>query len=535
MGRKNKPRLIPEQDKRICGSICLCQLTIVLSCVSIVYLSVAIYLPSYKAFQSGFEATPVMCQTINTTIANNCPWASCGEWCLTKTGGFCTQIHSTVRRNGTDIQLENCTRIATTACPQVKPEAIKKFNCNNGTECAVLSGVFNCSLGRFLESFANCALNVFLLTPGHCKNMSELYLCHHKADGGVVIDAEKDNLKLNGFFECVNSKCTKIKKPFSCDRYCPKITTAVNVLIMQDDNLVSAECDVGFAYNEARGKESGVRLATPKKVWDETMGVLLTSCHDVIKDGDKLRATDCLNGTLLKQSELPHPFMNFTQFWKIYENSNEVLDPNEIFLPKQSSVTIYNSSKLFINLEGCVNTLRGECNEFVAMYGRDGDNNTAQSRFQCYYNKHNSAFVVLRFDLNKTWRELLIAVCVPVSLFVISFIALCIITKSVKVGDDSKMRCKYCAGETSDVEDNNFASKSNHNINCPMESHEPCLPPSDQPSAPIDSLPTNEDQQFQCSTKSLKLSPCTETTEKSLSVSATFELKETDNRPLVEF
>ncbi|XP_037025396.1 uncharacterized protein LOC119066835 [Bradysia coprophila] len=518
--RKNKPRLIPEQDKRICGSICLCQLTIVLSCVSIVYLSVAIYLPSYKAFQSGFEDTPVMCQTVNTTIANNCPWASCGEWCLTKTGGFCTQIHATVRRNGTDIQLENCTRIATTGCPQVKPEAIKKFNCNNGTECAVLSGVFNCSLG-------------------HCKNMSELYLCHHKADGGVVIDAEKDNLKLNGFFECVNSKCTKIRKAFSCDRYCPKITTAVNVLIMQDDNLVTAECDIGYGYNEARGKDSGVRLSTPKKIWDENMGVLLTSCHDVIRDGDKLRATDCLNGTLLKQSELPHPYMNFTQFWKIYENSNEVLDPNEIFLPKQSSVTIYNTSKLFINLEGCVNTLRGECNEFVAMYGRDGDNNTAQSRFRCFYNKHNPAFVVLRFDLDKTWRELLIAVCVPVSLFVISFIALCIITKSVKVGDDSKMRCKYCAGETSDAEDNNYTSKSNHKSNCPMESQEPCLSPLDQriqPSAPpIESLATTDDQQFQCSTKSLKLSPCTETTEKSLSVSATFELKETDNRPLVEF
>lgn len=88
--------------------------------------------------------------------------------------------------------------------------------------------------------------------------MSELYLCHHKADGGVVIDAEKDNLKLNGFFECVNSKCTKIKKAFSCDRYCPKITTAVNVLIMQDDTLVSAECDIGYGYNEARGLESGV-------------------------------------------------------------------------------------------------------------------------------------------------------------------------------------------------------------------------------------------------------------------------------------
>lgn len=101
----------------------------------------------YRAFQSGFESQPVMCQTINTTMANNCPWASCGEWCLTKTSGFCPQIHAIVRRNGTDILLENCTRITTTACPQVKPNAIKKYNCNNGTECASLSGVFNCSLG----------------------------------------------------------------------------------------------------------------------------------------------------------------------------------------------------------------------------------------------------------------------------------------------------------------------------------------------------------------------------------------------------
>ena len=48
MGRKDKPRLIPEQDKRICGSICVCQLTVVLSCVAIVYLSVAVYSPSLK-------------------------------------------------------------------------------------------------------------------------------------------------------------------------------------------------------------------------------------------------------------------------------------------------------------------------------------------------------------------------------------------------------------------------------------------------------------------------------------------------------
>lgn len=75
---------------------------------------------TFRAFQSGFELEPVMCQTINTYFDKNyCPWVSCGEWCLTKTSGFCPQIHATSRRNGTDIQLENCTRITTTSCPEV--------------------------------------------------------------------------------------------------------------------------------------------------------------------------------------------------------------------------------------------------------------------------------------------------------------------------------------------------------------------------------------------------------------------------------
>lgn len=60
--------------------------------------------------------------------------------------------------------------------------------------------------------------------------------------------------------------------------------------------------------------------------------------------------------------------------------------------------------------------------------------------------------VVARYDLNKTWRELIISITVPSVLFVISFITLCIIMHSVKVGDDTKMRCKYCIGNSeSDV------------------------------------------------------------------------------------
>ncbi|XP_017882773.2 uncharacterized protein LOC108626557 isoform X2 [Ceratina calcarata] len=120
MERKQKRRLIPEQNWRICGIICLCQFTFVISCVALVYLSVAIYMPSHRAFHAGIDPDPVMCQTVDTASTNNCGWASCGEWCLTKTSGFCPQIHATVRRNGTDIVFENCTKFGSISCPQVR-------------------------------------------------------------------------------------------------------------------------------------------------------------------------------------------------------------------------------------------------------------------------------------------------------------------------------------------------------------------------------------------------------------------------------
>lgn len=79
--------------------------------------------------------------------------------------------------------------------------------------------------------------------------------------------------------------------------------------------------------------------------------------------------------------------MNFTTLWAIYENKTRPVDPTQRFLPMQSELTIYNSSRLYINLDACVNTLRGECKEFFGTHGRDGRNNSAQSRFPCFYDK----------------------------------------------------------------------------------------------------------------------------------------------------
>lgn len=85
--------VVPPQNGKICGTICICQMTFVLSSVALVYLTVAIYMPSHKAFKSGISEVPVMCTTTRAINTENCDWGSCGEWCLSKTSGACIQIY----------------------------------------------------------------------------------------------------------------------------------------------------------------------------------------------------------------------------------------------------------------------------------------------------------------------------------------------------------------------------------------------------------------------------------------------------------
>lgn len=55
--------------------------------------------------------------------------------------------------------------------------------------------------------------------------------------------------------------------------------------------------------------------------------------------------------------------------------------------------------------------------------------------------------VIARYDLKRTWQELVVAASIPTILFVFSLSGLCIIMQSVKVGDDTKMRCKFCVNK----------------------------------------------------------------------------------------
>jgi hypothetical protein len=142
-----RPVKKPEypEESRICGLIFIFQLIAVLSAVSIVYLTVATYVPSIKAIASTYEEAPVYYHLIlnilkgfvislyfrfdrlrlrhtrknhdtqvicTTTLADdsveNCTWLSCFEWCLTKSSGLCMQIWVSVRQNGSELAFDQC-------------------------------------------------------------------------------------------------------------------------------------------------------------------------------------------------------------------------------------------------------------------------------------------------------------------------------------------------------------------------------------------------------------------------------------------
>lgn len=109
-------------------------------------------------------------------------------------------------------------------------------------------------------------------------------------------------------------------------------------------------------------------------------------------------ATDCINGTIYETKTIPRPYITFRQFWNLTGKHRNVVDPNNQYVPAQFALTIYNTSRLYINLDGCVNTLKGECLDFLQTHGRDGRNQTAQSRYHCFYNKVSLQYFPRRYS-----------------------------------------------------------------------------------------------------------------------------------------
>jgi hypothetical protein len=420
MGKKKNnvaDLVIPPQDNRICATICICQMVLILSTVSIVYLTVAIYVPSAKAIQSGISEVPCMCTTTKAINRDSCSWGSCGEWCLSKTSGACIQIHVHLRNNGSSLIFQNCTTSANKTCYGIDQENAKKARCI-ADECKNLTGTFNC-------------------TAGMCINITDAFECiFHNTDPPLKCSGRRGKItcsEIEGLFSCNRGTCEKIRTPYNCDRRCVDIPTRnKNVILLNGDKVFLSQCST--AINDSSQME----------VWNEMEdNVLMASCFLIQNTTRGIEASDCVNGAVLDKIELTD-LTNFTYLSFLHVTHAH---PNKGISPLETDLTISNDSKLMINLEGCVNTLQDECKDFLKNYGKDGSDHNARARFPCFYSEKNPEIVVARFDLETTYQQFMIATLLPIVLMIVSCITLTFCQRTVHVGDDAKMRFKACGGD----------------------------------------------------------------------------------------
>ncbi|XP_018320602.1 uncharacterized protein LOC108733790 [Agrilus planipennis] len=427
--------IIPPQDNRICGTICLCQMTLVLSSVAIVYLTVAIYVPSTRAFKSGIGENPVMCTTTRALTVENCDWGSCGEWCLSKTSGACTQIFVNLRLNGSTFLLVNCTNTANKTCYGIDQENAKKSRCIKD-ECKNLTGTFNC-------------------TAGTCINITDAFECIFKdTDPPLKCSGRRGKItckEIDGLYNCNRGICARIRTPYNCDRRCVDIPTRnKNVIMLSGDKVYLSQCQRALEF------ENG------EEVWNESQeNIMMASCYNIVNTSQGVVATDCVNGSLLSNNVLSD-LTNFSYLSYLSVFNTVPLDEKGILAPPEPDLIIANESKLLINLEGCVNTLQGECKEFLRVYGKDGTDHNARARFPCFYAPENTNVVVTRFDLVTTTRQFFIALVLPSVLFVVSCLTLILCQRTVVVGDDAKMRFQGCTGTETTVQTVDKTSANNN-------------------------------------------------------------------------
>lgn len=417
--------IIPPQDNRICGTICLCQMTLVLSSVALVYLTVAIYVPSSRAIQSGIFEEPVMCTTTRSVQVETCDWGSCGEWCLSKTSGACMQIYVNLRHNGSTLLLANCTNTATKTCYGIDQDSVTKSRCI-ADECKNLTGTFNC-------------------TKGKCINITAAFECIFKdTDPPLKCSGRRGKItcqEIDGLHSCNRGTCERIRTPYNCDRRCVDIPTRnKNVIVLSGDKVYLSQCQ--RVFDDSSGDE----------IWNESQNnIMMVSCYSVVNATRGVIAVDCVNGSLLPNNILTD-LTNFTYLTYLHLYKTVPLDERLHVAPPEQDLLLANESRLLINLEGCVNTLRDECADFLRIHGRDGTDHNARARFPCFYNPENTDVVVARFDLTKTQRQFLIAFVLPTVLFVVSCLTLILCQRTVVVGDDAKMRFQGCVTEENELE-----------------------------------------------------------------------------------
>lgn len=435
-------------------------MTLVFSCVAIVYLSVAVYMPALRALKSEIY-DPVMCTTLRVDESGNS--SSCSEWCLSKGSGTSKnrQIYVHLRQNGSRLIFNDCDTVSHSVaeCRPIDFNNLKGYNCRTSkmtkydkandkhtlietNACENLSGLFHC--------FSH---------NGVCYDVSEVLDCYSHNDNytrltcGMSKTKRAEFVKLDcsevhGVFQCEKGNCTRVDFA-NCGHDCGKIKMqGQNVVIMSDDQVVTVKCS------------SVKRMTTHKEleVWNSDeidRDFFMVSCMSIRKIDPEsglntrkltLEAIDCVDGASFMKVDK----FNETEFNIIYMNLSQIysnLTKNNSIVPEVKDLTIHPEAKLMINLEGCVNTLQDECTEFYRHHSSNGSSHNAVSRFNCFYSETDNSTALLRFDMEIEKRNFIFAFFIPSIALIVSCFTLVCAQRMIRVGDDSKMRFK-CSEET---------------------------------------------------------------------------------------
>lgn len=471
MKKTKTETLIPKQDKRICTTICICQMCLVFSCVAIVYLSVAVYMPTLRAYRLEID-DPVMCTTIRVDEGSN--HSSCSEWCLSKGSGGSKnrQIYVHLRENGSEIIFDECINHDIYSCQPINFESMDRRlirNCRTKTiakydentkknkllktnECSDLTGLFHCFDGVCYDVSDKLDCN------SHNETLMRL-TCGQTQQSKIKGERVKNLInyecgEIHGVFNCEHGNCSKTDYS-NCGHDCGVINIdSKNVVIMSDDQVLVMKCSTA----KVKKNDSKTEL-----IWnseDDDNDFLMVSCLSYNMTNFNVReyrgirksieAIDCIEGVSLNydyhlNATSLNATMNYMNLSQFYNN----LTKNISISPFVSNLTINKETKLMINLEGCVNTLRDECKEFYKLYSSNGSDHNAVSRFNCYYSKHDNSTAFLHFNLETETRNFIFAFFIPSIVLVISCFILVLSQKIIIVGDDSKMRFKCFVTEES--------------------------------------------------------------------------------------
>ena len=441
MGKSKMNGMPKTPEKAVCGTLCLCLAVSVLSAVALIYLTVIIYLPAQRELRSGIGETSVMCTTIeHKKISDDivaCKWSSCSEWCLSKGGGACDHIYVSVRSNGTNIHLEECTDIVDKTCATLDTSSL---NCKDDHQCTRLEKLFICEDGR-------------------CRNITSAYSCEwNKEEEEPPVNCEKKRncVGLEGKYSCTGGWCSRIPH-WKCERRCIDIPTpGKNVLLMAGDRMIMGNC------RRAVDSSSGETVWSAENHIGRSLLASCTNLHSFLHENgmseELVSATDCVNGTLLPQSafeklhnhsSLQKAFLSLGPYYKL-----DTLGMG--WIPFEEDIMIFNKSRLMINHEGCVNTLMEECSEFYDKTMHDGRNDTARSRFPCHYAPSDPTFVVVRYNPMQTRWLFFIGFMVPASLLIVSCGVLFTCSRILNVDNAGRMNLNCCARS------NNKKPKSNN-------------------------------------------------------------------------